>query len=58
LLKVKREDKQQMQLSQEVQNRIKELLRKDNRCVVESMADRQIKVRAYPRKIKKEEKDV
>jgi hypothetical protein len=43
-----------MQLSQEVQNRVKELIRKDGRCVIESGEDRVIKVRAYPRKVKKE----
>lgn len=41
-----------MQLSQEVQNRVKDLLRRDGRCVVESV-DKVIKVRAYPRKVKK-----
>lgn len=41
-----------MQLSQENQNRIKDLLRKDGRCVVETTENKQIKVRAYPRRSK------
>ena len=43
-----------MQISQENQNRIKELLRKDGRCVVETTEDKQIKVRTYPRRSKAE----
>jgi hypothetical protein len=43
-----------MQFSQELQNRMKDLLRKDGRCVVETTEDKTIKVRAYPRKAKKE----
>lgn len=42
-----------MQFSQETQNRIKALLRKDGRCVVESGEDKVIKVRAYPKAKKK-----
>jgi hypothetical protein len=41
-----------MQLSQENQNRVKELLRKDGRCVIESTEEKVIKVRAYPRRKK------
>ena len=43
-----------MQISQENQNRIKELLRKDGRCVVETTDDKKIKVRTYPRRSKTE----
>jgi hypothetical protein len=42
-----------MQFSQELQNRMKDLLRKNGRCVIETMEDKTIKVRAYPRKVKK-----
>jgi hypothetical protein len=41
-----------LKISQELQNRMKLLLRKDGRCVVETTEDKQIKVRAYPKRSK------
>jgi len=41
-----------MKISQELQNKMKLLLRKDGRCVIETNENKQIKVRAYPRRSK------
>jgi len=40
-----------VKISQEILNRIKQLIRKDGRCVVESV-DEEIRVRAYPKKVR------